>query len=175
MVFAVTRSDGSSYKSRLRVSRHADPTLSGKGCTLPSRYLLCRPRLDPHSSESSAMQITSGAVLGSSAKGFTGTPPAAAPATPNTGSLVISTTSSPDCDAMSYATPCLNPLVFSINSTTLLIAPTDKDFCSSDDGTVDTTALTLSGEMPCTRGCIACSRKLQMVREGSGQLNALSD
>ena len=115
-------------------------------CPLPELYCLNCDLFCCHVPDKlCVMQITDGAILGSSVKGFTGTPPVLPPAAPNSGVLVVNSTSGQGCEMNVFAPPCLNPVAFIVNSTALVIKPTDTDFCPVTDGDGDF-ALKISGE-----------------------------
>ena len=137
LIFAVTSTDGATkYKTGYTVSCAA----AAHAWILHCSYCVA--------DQPCAMQITDGAVLGSSVKGFTGTPIAVPAAAPNSGLLLLNSTSSQGCEDNVFVPPCMNPLAFTLNSTTLMIRPTDTDFCPIDDGDAST-PLKISGQRLC--------------------------
>ena len=91
-------------------------------------------------------QIIEGGLLGASAKGFTTTAPPAPPASATTGTLVQSSVGSGDtCDTY-FASPCANPLAFTVSGSTVKLSYTDKEFCDDESDFYYTLQLSVSGK-----------------------------
>ena len=78
------------------------------------------------------MQIKEGSIFNASASGFTSALPAVAPAPPNTGNMLMMSTSNSVCDDHVFTEFCLNPVVFTIKDSILYLQSTEADFCPSE-------------------------------------------